>query len=64
MAHPFATLLIPARAATPVSVAAHSLYEQADPLRVHEPEGMMDTTNAVYEAIDDRRVRVSGATAQ
>jgi len=52
----------PARAATPVSVAAHSLYEQADPLRVHEPEGMMDTTNAVYEAIDDRRVRVSGAT--
>ncbi|WP_203074766.1 acyclic terpene utilization AtuA family protein [Falsiroseomonas ponticola] len=52
----------PARAATPVSVAAHSLYEQADPLRVHEPEGMMDTTEAVYAAIDDRRVRVSGAT--
>ncbi|WP_217648729.1 acyclic terpene utilization AtuA family protein [Falsiroseomonas stagni] len=52
----------PARAATPVSVAAHSLYEQADPLRVHEPEGMMDTTDARYEAIDDRRVRVSGAT--
>jgi hypothetical protein len=51
----------PARAATPVSVAAHSLYEQADPLRVHEPDGMLDTTHARYEAIDARRVRVSGA---
>jgi hypothetical protein len=52
----------PDRAATPVSVAAHSLYEQADPLRVYEPDGMMDTTHARYEALDARRVRVSGAT--
>ena len=30
----------PARAATPMSVAAHSLYEQADPHRIIEPEGV------------------------
>ncbi len=52
----------PARAATPVSVAAHSLYEQADPLRVHEPDGVLDVSAARFEAVDARRVRVSGAT--
>ena len=52
----------PARAATPVSVAAHSLYEQADPLRVQEPEGTLEVADASFEALDDRRVRVSGAS--
>jgi len=52
----------PARAATPVSVAAHSLYEQSDPLTVHEPEGMLHVGDACFDAIDQRRVRVSGAT--
>lgn len=51
----------PARAATPLSVAAHSLYEQADPLTVYEPEGMLNVARARFEAIDDRRTRVSGA---
>jgi len=51
----------PERRATPTSVAAHSLYEQADPFTVHEPEGMLDLANAQYEAVDDRRTRVSGA---
>ena len=51
----------PERRATPTSVAAHSLYEQADPFTVHEPEGMLDLANARYEAVDDRRTRVSGA---
>jgi hypothetical protein len=51
----------PARRATPRSVAAHALYEQDDPFEVHEPEGTLDLTEARYEAIDDRRVRVSGA---
>ncbi len=54
----------PARAATPVSVAAHSLYEQADPLHVHEPDGAVDLSAARYERLDDRRTRVSGATWQ
>jgi hypothetical protein len=49
------------RRATPTSVAAHSLYEQADPFTVHEPEGTLDLTNARYEAVDERRTRVTGA---
>lgn len=51
----------PARAATPLSVAAHSLYEQSDPHLVHEPEGTLDVRNARFEALDERRTRVSGA---
>ncbi|HEX2943374.1 MAG TPA: acyclic terpene utilization AtuA family protein [Rhodopila sp.] len=51
----------PERRATPTSVAAHSLYEQADPFTMQEPDGTLDLTNARYEAADDRRARVSGA---
>jgi hypothetical protein len=51
----------PDRRATPTSVAAHSLYEQADPYSVSEPDGVLHLDNARYEAIDDRRVRVGGA---
>jgi len=51
----------PERRATPTSVAAHSLYEQADPFTVYEPEGRLDLAGAQYRAVDDRRTRVSGA---
>ena len=51
----------PQRRATPTSVAAHSLYEQADPFTVYEPEGKLDLAAAQYVAVDDRRARVSGA---
>jgi hypothetical protein len=51
----------PDRRATPISVAAHSLYEQSDPYTVHEPDGSLDLTNAQYVAVDERRARVSGA---
>ncbi|HWI15819.1 MAG TPA: acyclic terpene utilization AtuA family protein, partial [Burkholderiales bacterium] len=51
----------PIRHATPMSVAAHSLYEQGDPYRVIEPEGMLDTEQAHYEAVDEHRCRVTGA---
>lgn len=51
----------PVRCATPVSVAAHSLYEQGDPYSVHEPDGMLDLHAARYEPLDERRTRVSGA---
>lgn len=51
----------PARAATPMSVAAHALYEQSDPAHVFEPEGHVDLTAARYEVLDARRVHVSGA---
>ena len=51
----------PDRAATPLSVAAHALYEQADPVRVFEPEGHIDLSAAWYTALDPRRVHVGGA---
>ena len=51
----------PERAATPLSVAAHSLYEQADPLTVYEPEGVLHVGEARFDAVDARRTRVSGA---
>jgi hypothetical protein len=56
--------MAPQRRATPVSVAAHSLYEQADPFTVQEPEGRLDLGRATYAAIDDRRTRVVGAVWQ
>ncbi|MER5551001.1 acyclic terpene utilization AtuA family protein [Streptomyces sp. NPDC002793] len=46
---------------TPRSVAAHTLYENADPFHIAEPSGVLDTTDATYEAVDDRTVRVRGA---
>ena len=46
--------------ATPRSVAAHMLYENADPIRLHEPGGWLDVAAARYEALGGRRVRVSG----
>jgi len=53
--------MAPQRAATPVSVAAHSLYEQDDPFTVYEPEGRLDLSAAHYAAVDARRTRVTGA---
>ena len=47
--------------ATPASVAAHALYEQADPLEVDEPTGTLLLHGASYEAIDAHRTRVRGA---
>ena len=51
----------PARRATPLSVAAHGLYEQADPLTVAEPEGVLHLADSKFDAVDERRCRVSGA---
>ncbi len=52
----------PVRRATPMSVAAHSLYEQSDPTAVAEPEGTLYVDRAEYVAVDERRCRISGAT--
>jgi Acyclic terpene utilisation family protein AtuA len=46
---------------TPQSVASHTLYENADPFELKEPSGTLRTSNACYEAISDRVVRVSGS---
>ncbi len=53
--------MAPNRAATPLSVAAHSLYEQADPYEVREPSGRADLKHVSYRALDARRTRVEGA---
>src|SRR5205823_14072038 len=45
----------------PVSVVAHTLYENADPYRLYEPSGMLDTSAAEYEQLGERSVRVSGS---
>ncbi len=46
---------------TPLSVASHSLYETGDPYRLVEPGGVLLTASSRFEAVDDRRVRVSGS---
>jgi hypothetical protein len=46
---------------TPQSVAAHSLYENADPYLHRECSGTFDLTKATFEAIDDVTVRIRGS---
>jgi len=46
---------------TPYTVSAHLLYENADPYRLKEPGVILDAGAAVYEAADDRTVRVTGS---
>jgi hypothetical protein len=53
--------LDPAIRCSPQSVAAHALYENADPWRLVEPGGTLDLSEARYVALDERRVRVCGS---
>lgn len=46
---------------TPQSIAAHSLYENADPYLIAESAGTIDLRAAQYEALDDRIVRIRGS---
>jgi hypothetical protein len=50
-----------ARHCTPISVAAHSLYEQPSPYEVVEPGGRLDMTKCTYTAEDEHRARVAGS---
>ena len=52
--------LNPERACTVTSVAAHTLYEKSDPRLLPGPGGALDLTDCRFEALDDRRVRVTG----
>jgi hypothetical protein len=54
----------PEERCTPASVAAHALYEKSRPDRLIGPGGTLDLTHSSYEALDDRRVRVSGSVFQ
>ena len=53
--------LDPALRCTPQSIASHSLYENADPYMHVESSGTIDLSHSRYEALDDRRVRVTGS---
>jgi hypothetical protein len=46
---------------TPQSIAAHSLYENADPYLHRESSGILDLSKATFEREDDASVRVSGS---
>ena len=52
---------LPSAKCTPRSVAAHMLYENADPFLLYEPGGHLDVSRADYAQLDDRRVRVTGS---
>jgi len=47
--------------ASPHTVSAHMLYENSDPFILYEPGGHLDVTRAQYDALDERRVRVTGS---
>ncbi len=49
---------------TPQSIAAHSLYENADPFHFTEASGTVDITEATYEAVDQITVRVTNSRFQ
>jgi hypothetical protein len=53
--------LDPTAACTPTSVAAHMLYETVNPFTMREPAGTIEVGDAVYTALDERRVRVTGS---
>ena len=52
--------LNPERSCTVTSVAAHTLYEKADPRHLPGPGGALDLTNCQFIALDSGRVRVTG----
>jgi hypothetical protein len=52
----------PDRKCTVRSVAAHSLYEAADPWRLSEPGGTVDLRAVSFVQETERRVRVSGSS--
>jgi hypothetical protein len=50
----------PDKVCTVTSVAAHSLYERANPYELHLPHGHIDLKATRFEQAGDRTVRVSG----
>ncbi|KAK6825001.1 hypothetical protein PG987_012495 [Apiospora arundinis] len=54
---------LPTSRCTPLSVAAHTLYEKSRPDLLYGPGGWLDLTKSTYEQMEDgRTVRVSGST--
>lgn len=55
------TPMSPDQACTPLSVAAHTLYEKSRPDLLPGPAGVLDVTGCTYTALDARTVRVTGS---
>jgi len=53
--------LSPARNCTPLSVAAHTLYEKTDPYRLPGPGGMLDLTGTTFNQESENSVIVKGS---
>ncbi len=51
----------PSRECTPVSIAAHSLYEKSRPDFFYLPGGILDITQTEFYALDNRRVGIKGS---
>ena len=51
----------PDEVCTPLSVAAHTLYEKSRPDLLPGPGGVLDLNDARYEPLNERSVRVSGS---
>jgi hypothetical protein len=51
----------PAMRCSALSVRAHGYYENADPYRIGEPGGTIDTSQCVYSEVADGAVRVTGS---
>ena len=51
----------PDKRCTRVRIAAHTLYENPSPYYLVEPSGTLDTTQATYEQVDPRIVKVAGS---
>lgn len=55
------TPLSPAERCTPLSVAAHTLYEKTRPDRLPGPGGVLNLNGAKYEQVTPKTCRISGA---
>ncbi|KAK7414925.1 hypothetical protein QQX98_006250 [Neonectria punicea] len=55
------TPLSPAERCTPLSVAAHTLYEKTRPDRLPGPGGILNLDDAKYDQVTEKTCRVSGA---
>lgn len=51
----------PHKRCTASLTAAHTFYEESNPVRLPQPGGMLDLTDAQFEQIDDKRVKVWGS---
>jgi len=54
------TAMLPAQRCTVASVAAHAMYERANPFYEHVLGGRLDMSECVYEQYDERTCRITG----